>query len=50
MSAGWSRQTRKRANKDHARKKRSRKQNQHLVSSKSKEELRLIVIGSRGYG
>jgi hypothetical protein len=43
----WSVETRKRANREHARKKRSRKQRQHLQAIKSKEELRQIRIGCR---
>lgn len=43
----FTRQTRKRADRDHARKKLAKKQKQHLRSIKSQGEIRKIVLGSR---
>ncbi len=44
---GWSIETRKRAAKEHARKKASKIQRQHLLAIKTPAQLRAIVLASR---
>lgn len=44
---GWGPKVRRRADRDHARKKAARRQKQHLRAIKSDAELRAIVLGSR---
>lgn len=49
MTQGWSQQTRRRADRDHKRKKAARLQKQHLKRIKTPAELRKMALASRGY-
>lgn len=45
--AEWSQRTRKRADRDHRRKKLAKQQKQHLRAVKTEKQLRAIRLGSR---
>jgi len=46
-SRRWSKKTHKRADREHARKRRTRQQKQHLVEIKSETELRQMRLNGR---